>query len=162
MKINPETRHQDLALYVKEHLESLPVEQSKLTQVVLIFVLYDIPLYLSLLSIFKIEFIWFASPFVLFIHLWLIRILVKNVYSTQLEMVLYMGCWTLLSFISLFVLFLGMLYYYFHITSVVSHIIITLATVVTAYILVRYQIKNMLVPRLKKEKGVINQDTWEY
>src|SRR5699024_2589061 len=65
----------------------------------------------------------------------------KCVYSTQLEVILYMGCWTLLGSISLFVAFLGMLYYHFHITSVVSYIILTLATIMSAYILVRYQIK---------------------
>src|SRR5699024_12872168 len=64
-----------------------------------------------------------------------------NVYSTQLEVILYMGCWTLLGAISLFVAFLGMLYYHFDINSVVSYIILTLATIMSAYILVRYQIK---------------------
>src|SRR5690625_3313704 len=127
MKIDPETRHQDLSLFVREHLTSIPSDEAKLAEIVLVFTMYDLPLFLCLISINKLEFILFAAPFVIIIHLWLIRILVKNVYSTQLEIVLYTGCWGLLGFISLFILFLGMLYYYYYnVTSVVSHIIITI------------------------------------
>src|SRR5699024_4299213 len=152
MKINPETRHQDLALYVSDHLESLDVKDTKWSITTMVIGMYDLPLFACLLSIFKIEFIWFASPFILFIHVWLIRILVKNVYSTQLEVILYMGCWSLLGAISLSVAFQGMLYYYFHITSVVSHIIIILTTILSVYILVKYQIKKYASDTIKERK----------
>lgn len=159
MKINPETRHQDLALHIREHLRSIPSDQVKWGTTVMVLGLYDVPLYLCLLSIFKIEFIWFTSPFVIIIHLWLIRILMKNVYSTQLELVLYMGCWTLMGFISLYVLFLGMLYYYYDITSVVPHIIITVITSTSVYILVRYQIKKYSGNPTKERKS---SDQYKY
>jgi len=156
MKINPETRRQDLALYVTDHLSPIPSDQAKWGTAVLIFVLYDLPLFLCLVGIYKVEFIWFSLPFVLIIHLWLIRILVKNVYSTQVELVLFMGCWSLLSFISLIILFFYWLYYEYEITSIVTYIIFMLMTIILVYIFVRYQLKRY-ADDPTKEKRVSNQ-----
>ncbi|WP_143804669.1 hypothetical protein, partial [Paraliobacillus ryukyuensis] len=62
MKIDPKTRHQNLAQHVNEHLESPPVEDVRSSVMVMVLVIYDAPLLLGLLSIFKLEFLWIVSP----------------------------------------------------------------------------------------------------
>ncbi|WP_218669566.1 hypothetical protein, partial [Paraliobacillus ryukyuensis] len=62
MKIDHKTRHQNLAQHVKEHLKSPPVEDVRSSVMVMVLVIYDAPLLLGLLSIFKLEFLWIVSP----------------------------------------------------------------------------------------------------
>lgn len=56
MKINPETRHQNLAQHVKEQLGFISVEDVRSAIIVFVFIIYDMPLILGLLSIYKLEF----------------------------------------------------------------------------------------------------------
>ncbi|MBY7142364.1 hypothetical protein KFZ56_04495 [Virgibacillus sp. NKC19-3] len=140
MKINPKTRHQDLAQHVKEQLGFISVEDVKSSVVVMVLIIYDVPLLLALLSIYKLEFLWIVSPFILILHLWAIRLLIKDPYSTQFEMVLFMGMWGSFGAISLFILIQGMSYYTLQITSLFYYIIMNVASIVLMYIYVRYQI----------------------
>lgn len=57
MKINPETRYQDLALYVKEHLDFISIDQVKFTVIGMAFGMYDLPLLLGLMYILEWEFL---------------------------------------------------------------------------------------------------------
>lgn len=139
MKISPEIRQQDLAQHVKKQLEFIPVEDVKSSVIVMVLVMFDIPLLLGLLSIFELEFLYILSPFILILHLWGIRLIIKKPYSTQFEMVLFIGVWGLCGAISLFVTVLGMSYYTIHITSVLYYITISVTTILLTYILVKYQ-----------------------
>ena len=47
MKIDPETRYEDLALYVKDHLEFIYVGDVKWSVAVLVLIIYDAPLLLG-------------------------------------------------------------------------------------------------------------------
>src|SRR5690625_1119085 len=58
---------------------------------VLVLFLYDSPLLLSFLILMKIEFLWLFMPFIAFLHIWLVRMLIKSPYTTQFEMVLFLG-----------------------------------------------------------------------
>ncbi|WP_405101049.1 hypothetical protein [Oceanobacillus sp. FSL H7-0719] len=153
MKIDPETRHQNLAQHVKQQLEFIFVEDVKSSVITFVFVMYDVPLLLGLLSIFKHEFLWIVSPFILIVHLWGIRLVIKNPYSTQFEMVLFMGILGLFGAISLFIMVQGMSYYTLHITSVFYYIIINLTTILLAYIFVKYQIDKYAGDPTKEKKS---------
>ncbi len=159
MKINPETKYQDLALYVKDHLDFIAVDQVKSGIIVMILVLYDLPLLLSFSEVLKLEFLWIVLPFILIIHLWGIRLIIKNPYSTQLETILYMGVWGVLGAISLFIMILGMLYYTFQITSVFLYIIMVLTIFICIYILIKYQINKFSHNPTKERKGT---DQYKY
>ncbi|MTW87267.1 hypothetical protein F3157_16640 [Virgibacillus dakarensis] len=152
MKINPKIRHQDLAQHVNKQLEFTPVEDVRLSVIGMILVMYDVPLLLGLLSILNLEFLWLVSPFILILHLWGIRLTIKNPYSTQLEMVLFIGVWGLCGAISLFVMVQGMSYYTLHITSVFYYIILNLTTILLTYILVKYQIDKYAGDPTKEKK----------
>src|SRR5699024_2234773 len=116
MKINPEIRHQDLALHVSDQLDFISVSDVRASIIIMNLIMYDGPLLLGLSYILRLDFLWIILPFILIIHLWGIRLVIKNPYSTQLEMILYIGVWGLLGAISLFITVLGVIYYTFHIT----------------------------------------------
>lgn len=159
MKIDTETRHQDLAQHVKFQLGFIPVEDVRSSIIIFVFVMYDVPLLLGLLSILKLEFLWIVLPFILIIHLWGIRLIIKNPYSTQFEMVLFMGILGLFGATSLFVMVQGMSYYTLHMTSVFYYIIINLTSILLTYILVKYQI-DKYAGDPTKEKKIGNQSKY--
>lgn len=140
MKINPEIRHQDLALHVSDQLDFISVSDVRASIIIMNLIMYDGPLLLGLSYILRLDFLWIILPFILIIHLWGIRLVIKNPYSTQLEMILYIGVWGLLGAISLFITVLGVMYYTFHITSAFFYVIMILVTIISAYILLKYQI----------------------
>ncbi|WP_373895123.1 hypothetical protein [Virgibacillus sp. CBA3643] len=160
MKIDPETRHQNLAQHVKQQLEFTSVEDVRSSVIAFVFVMYDAPLLLGLLSIFKHEFLWIVSPLILILHLWGIRLVIKNPYSTQFEMVLFMGILGLFGAISLFIMVQGMSYYTLHITSVYYYIIINLTTILLTYIFVKYQIDKYAGDPTKEKKVETSQNIW--
>ena len=153
MKINPKIRHQDLAQHVKKQLEFIPVEDVRSSVIGMVFIGFDLFLLLGLVSILKLEFLWIVSLFILIVHLWGIRLVIKNPYSTQFEMVLFMGILGLFAAISLFIVVQGMSYYTLYITSVFYYIIIDLAAIISIYILVKYQIDKYAGDPTKEKKG---------
>src|SRR5699024_9103003 len=86
MKINPEIRHQDLALHVSDQLDFISVSDVRASIIIMNLIMYDGPLLLGLSYILRLDFLWIILPFILIIHLWGIRLVIKNPYSTQLEM----------------------------------------------------------------------------
>lgn len=139
MKISPETRHQDLAPHINDQLEFISVEDVRSSVIIFVFIMYDVLLILGLLSIFRLEFLWLVLPFVLIIHLWAMRLIIKNPYSTQFEMILFMGIWGALGAFTLFILVQGMLYYTLQISSLLFYIIINVTSIVLMYICIKYQ-----------------------
>src|SRR5699024_3732628 len=129
MKIELETKHQDLAKHVNEQLSFLDVDNVRMF-VIIFLGMYDLPLFLGFASIFdetmSFTFLWMVSPFVLILHLWGIRLLIKNPYSTQYEMISFMGIWGLFGSISLIAVLQGMSYYTLQITSIFFYIVINL------------------------------------
>jgi len=152
VKIDPETRYEDLALYVKDHLEFIYVGDVKWSVAVLVLIIYDAPLLLGFSMLLKIELLWIVLPFVLIIHLWWIRLMIKNPYSTQLEVILFMGVWGALGGISLFITFVWVIFHVLQITSTVFYIIIAIVTIVLVYILVKYQLHKYSGDPIKERK----------
>jgi len=155
MKIDLEIMHKDLAGYVKDHLSFIHVEKIR-TSAITILIMYDIPLFLGLIMIYKLEFMLAFLPFILILHIWGIRLAIKNPYSTQLEMILFMGIWGVLGAITLIVLINGMSYFTLHITSIFYYIVINLASILLTCYLVKYQI-DKYTGDLTKEREHSNQ-----
>lgn len=139
MKIDPETRHQSLAQHVLFHLSFIDADNVRQSMIPFLLI-YDIPYILGLGSILKLEFLWIFLPFIIILHLWGIRLMIKNPYSTQFEMLMFMGGLGLFGAISLFIMVLGMSYYSLHITSLFYYIVISVSTILLVYIFVKYQI----------------------
>src|SRR5699024_12454578 len=126
----------------------IPVENVKSSVIIFVFIMYDVLLILGLLSIFRLEFLWFVLPFVLIIHLWAMRLIIKNPYSTQFEMILFMGIWGALGAFTLFILVQGMLYYTLQISSLLFYIIIYVISFLFMYICILYRIHNFNITHL--------------
>lgn len=54
-----------------------------------ILLLYDLPVIMGLRYIGEIDFVWMIAPMAAVIHVWGIRLSFKNVYSTQVESILF-------------------------------------------------------------------------
>src|SRR5699024_5331543 len=89
MKINPEIRHQDLALHVNDQLDFSSVSDVRASIIIINLIMYDGPLLVGLSYRRRLDFWWIILPFILIIHLWGIRLVIKNPCSTQSEMILY-------------------------------------------------------------------------
>lgn len=153
VKINPTIKHQDLSQHFKEQLGFIPIANVKSSIIVAILILYDIPLIAGLLSIFEQEILWIVCPLIIIIHLWGIRLLIKNPYSTQFEMVLFMGLYGLIGAISLFVMVQGMSFYVLNISSIYYYIVINFVIVILSYILLKYQIDKYSSDPLKEQES---------
>src|SRR5690625_1164120 len=84
MKINPDIKYSQLSQEFKEHLRFIKPNEMVLSVWIFLVGLYNVPLFVSLLTIGKIEFLWLLMPLIVALHLWGIRLSIKNPYSTQL------------------------------------------------------------------------------
>lgn len=140
MKINSSIEYKELPNKVKKHLEFLEVSDIKWSLIVFVIGLYDIVLLLSLLSISKIEFFLIMIPFIVILHVWLIRLLFKNAYSTQLEAIVFTGVYGFIGAISFFVMLQSLSYYVLKISFITYYVVLNLIIIISSFILVRYQI----------------------
>src|SRR5690625_7434119 len=84
VKINPNIKYNQLSQEFKEHLSFLHPDDMVLSVWIFLVGLYNVPLFVSLLTIGKIEFLWLLMPLIVALHLLVIRLSIKNPYSTQL------------------------------------------------------------------------------
>lgn len=140
MKIDPAIKPQDLSQHFQEHLGFITVTDVKASVFIAVLILYDLPLMIGLLSILKLEYLLLVSPLLIIIHLWGVRLLIKNPYSTQFEMILFMGVFGLLGSLTLYVIFLGFSYDVLAITSIYYYLFVTLSLGAVSFILVKYQV----------------------
>lgn len=151
MKIDPETKHQKLAQHVNFQLSFFDVSDTR-SSVIILLMMCDLPLLLGLLSIYKMVFLWILLPFILLFHLWGIRLLIKNPYSTQMETVLFVGLLNLFGSISSFMMILGMSYYAFYITSSLYYIVLIVTTLILYYVFIKHQIDKYAGDPTKERK----------
>lgn len=159
MKIDTKIKYQNLAQHVKEQLSFISTEDVKPSVIIFVVIMYDLPLTLGQLGILKPLFFWIVLPFFFIIHMWGIRLLIKNPYSAQMEMILFMAVWGIIGAISLLIVLQGMSYFTLHITSVFYYIVISLTSVILTYICIRYQC-NKFSSDLTKEKKRSNQSKY--
>lgn len=118
--------------------------------IISVLTLYDLPLLIGLLSILKLEYLLIVSPLIIIIHLWSVRLLIKNPYSTQFEMILFLGVFGLIGSLTLYFMVLGLSYYVLSVTSIYFYFFITLSLVILSYLLVKYQIDKYSKDPLQK------------
>src|SRR5699024_11039184 len=91
----------------RKHLEFIDVTNAKASVWAIILFLYDTALLVGLTSIREMTYFWILLPMALILHLWGLRLLFKNAYSTQLEMVLFIGVLGLIGSVTSFLLIIG-------------------------------------------------------
>src|SRR5690625_3527694 len=89
---------------------------------VLVLFLYDSPLLLSFVILMKIEFLWLLMPFITFLHIWLVRMLIKSPYTTQFEMVLFLGVSGLIGALTFFIMLQAVPYFSLGINSTLYYL----------------------------------------
>ncbi len=102
MKIKSDIQYNQLPFFVKEQLSFVYPEGVKWGSATFVLFLYDIPLGLSFIALMKMEFVWLILPFALILHIWCLRLLIKNPYSTQLEMIRFIGVYGVIGAITFF------------------------------------------------------------
>src|SRR5690625_2579898 len=140
MKINPDIKYSQLSQEFKEHLKFINPNDTIQSVWTLLVVLYDLPLFLSLLTAGKIEFLWLLMPFIIFLHLWGIRLSIKNPYSTQLESVLFIGISSMIGALTFFIMIQGISFYQLNISAPIYYIVINMLLVISTYSFIKYQI----------------------
>src|SRR5690625_2231638 len=121
VQINSHIKYNQLSQEFKAHLSFLDPDDMVPSVWAFLVVLYDLPLFVSLFTIGKIEFLWLLMPLIIFLHLWGIRLSIKNPYTTQLESVFFLCLSStirsltfiiMLQGISFFILYILVLNYY--------------------------------------------------
>lgn len=140
MKINRNIKKNKLSQDFSEQLRPLSPSDIKSGAAIYVFILYDLNLIFFLLTIMKIEILWLLSPLIIIIHLWVIRLMLKNPYSTQFESVLFMSVSSIIGTISLYIFVHGMSLYVLDISFVLYYVMINVIIFVASYLLIKYQI----------------------
>ncbi|WP_026909132.1 hypothetical protein [Paucisalibacillus globulus] len=153
MKINSTIEFGQLSDEFKKHLQFLDIFNIKGATSMLLFGLYDIPLLLSLLTIYKIEFIWGILPLLVILHAWMFRLLFKNPFSTQFETILYLGAFGLIGSLTFIIMIYGISYYVLGISSVIYYSVLTLTLLMSSIILIKYQIDKYAGDLTKEKKS---------
>lgn len=140
VKINPNIKKNKLSQDFSEQLSPLSVSDIKSGAAGFVFLIYDILLLLSLLTIMKIEVLWLLSPLIIIIHLWAIRLILKNPYSTQYEGILFMSASSIIGAITYYILIHGISFYTLEISSVLYYVTINVVIFIASYLIIKYQI----------------------
>ena len=152
MKIKSDIQYKQLPSFVKEQLRFVYPEGVKWGSATFVLFLYDIPLGLSFIALMKMEFVWLILPFALILHIWCLRLLIKNPYSTQFEMIRFMGVYGVIGAITLFIMLQAISYFTMNIHSIMYYVLLNLAIIVGSYIIIKYQIVKYKDIHLKLEQ----------
>jgi len=124
MNINPEIKYEQLSEPFRKHLEFIDATNAKVAVWAIILLLYDTSFLVGLTSIGEMTYLWIVLPIALVLNLWGLRLLFKNAYSTQMEMVLFFGVLGLIGSITSFLLIIGLSMHTLLITSILYYIFI--------------------------------------
>src|SRR5690625_5163541 len=140
VKIYPNIKFNHSSQEFKEHLCFLHPDDIFLSVWIFLVGLYNVPLFVSLLTIGKIEFLWLLMPLIVALHLWGIRLSIKNPYSTQLESVLFLGVYGVVGALTFFIMIQGISFYILNISALIYYIVINMLLVISTYFFIKYQI----------------------
>src|SRR5690625_1835506 len=140
VKINSHIKYNQLSQEFKEHLSFLDPDDMVPSVWAFLVVLYDLPLFVSLFTIGKIEFLWLLMPLIIFLHLWGIRLSIKNPYTTQLESVFFIGLSSTIGALTFFIMIQGISFYILNISALIYYIVINMLLVISTYFFIKYQI----------------------
>ena len=140
MKLHPDVIYENLSETFQKHLQFIDPTNAKAAVWAIILLLYDPLLLVGLTSIGKMTYLWMALPMILVLHFWGLRLLFKNRYSTQMEMVLFTGILGLIGAITSFLLIIGLSVYTLSLTSILYYIIIVLILVISSVFMIKSQL----------------------
>src|SRR5690625_5595683 len=140
VKINSHIKYNQLSQEFKEHLSFLDPDDMVPSVWAFLVVLYNVPLFVSLFTIGKIEFLWLLMPLIVALHLWGIRLSIKNPYSTQLESVLFLGVYGVVGALTFFIMIQGISFYILNISALIYYIVINMLLVISTCFFIKYQI----------------------
>ncbi|MCA0172646.1 hypothetical protein [Bacillus sp. RAR_GA_16] len=140
LKIPDNKKFRNLPDYMKEHLSMLPPDSTRATVSMFCFILLDmcvLPLLYPRINLIHI----ITIPLLLFIHLWAIRLLIKDPRSTRVETTLFLSVFSIISAICYFITSLKVSYVFIGITNVWYYITLTGIDLIIIVILIQYQIE---------------------
>jgi len=140
VEINPNIKYDRLPRFVREHLMFTSTNNVRGSVIGFLLLLYDVPLLLSFVILMRIEFLWLLMPFIALLHIWLVRMLIKNPYTTQFEMVLFLGVSGLIGALTFFIMLQAVPYFSLGINSKLYYLISNIIVFIVAYTIARYQI----------------------
>src|SRR5699024_4700585 len=140
MKINREIKYEQLSQPFRKHLEFIDATNAKAALWAIILLLYDTSLLVGLTSIGEMTYLWIVLPLALVLHLWGLRLLFKNAYSTQIEMILFIGVFGLIGSMTSFILIMGLSIHTLSIASMVYYSIMCLLLVASAVLVIQLQL----------------------
>lgn len=152
LRIDPNIKYDQLPLYVVQHLSFHPPELIKSFVAGFTFLLLDLSLLFLLYPFIKIFYI-LSIPLYIFIHIWAVRLFVKNPYTTQFESILFLGSLgTVMAIIYTLTAF-KLSIYDLGITSKVYYVFLSFAFLAIFFVIVRHQIKKYsnLSEKIKEE-----------
>ena len=140
MKINPEIKYEQLSEPFRKHLEFIDATNAKAAVWAIILLLYDTALLVGLTSIGEMTYFWIVLPIAIVLHLWGLRLLFKNAYSTQMEMLLFIGVLGVIGSITSFILIMGLSIHTLSIASMVYYSILCLVLVASTVLVIQSQL----------------------
>lgn len=141
IKIERGIKYRNLPYHVKEHLSFVDVNNTKWGAATFVISLYNIPLILSFLAVMKIELLWLLAPLMIILYAWMVRLLIKNPYSTQLEMVLFLGIYGLIGTITYFFMLHAISYFSLNILSITYYLFLNLIILIVSFIIIKWQVR---------------------
>lgn len=141
MKINEETEYEQLPDYVKEHLMFLDPNQKNWLVAGITFLMIDLVIAVPYFYPFDKTFLNLTLPFLFIIHIWAIRLLFKNAYSVQRELILFIAWTSVVGSYTHLLVGVKVAYYFLGITNIYYYALCTLAYLLFILILIVYQIK---------------------
>lgn len=144
MKFDPGIKYNQLSESYREDLSFLDVKNLRVSIWVFILLLYDLGLTMGISFIGKIEFVWMIVPMAVVIHVWGIRLSFKNVYSTQVESILFMAIFSYLATLSFLIVIIGLSIYTLSMTSIYYYLILLLIIIISSYPIMKSQMDKRL------------------
>ncbi|MEC2159606.1 hypothetical protein [Virgibacillus halodenitrificans] len=168
IKLNEEINDfNKLPLYVNQHLSFLDTGNIRFMIAVWTFLLLDLCALPLLYP--RVNIIYYVTiPLLVFIHLWAIRLLIKNTYSTQFECLLFIGVHGVIGSICYFILIQKTAYFNLGIRAPMYYVISTILYLLITGILVSYQfykyssIKKKTMQSVRKEREKESSNKYGY
>lgn len=140
MKLHPDVIYENLSETFQKHLQFIDPTNAKAAVWAIILLLYDPLLLVGLTSIGKMTYLWMTLPMILVLHLWGLRLLFKNAYTTQMEMVLFTGILGWIGAITSSLLIIGLSVHTLSLTSMLYYIIMVLILVISSIFIIKSQL----------------------
>lgn len=138
LKVPDSKKYRNLPDHFKEHLIFLPPENTRSNVFVACFVLLDLCI-LPLLYPLNLIIYYSIIPLLVFIHLWAIRLMIKNPYTTQMELIQFMGLYSAIGAICYFITSIRISYMYLEVYSFVFYFLLLFAHLIILAKLVHFQ-----------------------